>query len=91
MIIFNAGHQLLMASSTFWSHDRYAFPGPLIDGWSHVTSSGQGIMTRGDMCHFRTRGAFNPWSESLPSWTVTSSIWGGSCSITMNMMNRVAL
>lgn len=91
MIIFNAGHQSLMASSTIWAHDRYAFPGRLIDGWSHVTSCGQGIMTRGDVCHFQTRGAFNLWSKSLPSWTASSSIWGGNLSVTVNRLSRVDL
>lgn len=67
MFIFNAGQQQFMASSAFWSHDRYAFPGSLIDGWSHVISSGQGIMTRGDVYHFQARGTFNPWSDHLQS------------------------
>lgn len=65
-----------MVSSTVWSHDRYALSGPLIDGLSHVTSSDQDIVARIDVCHFQTRGAFNPWSESLQgSLSLLDSDW----------------
>lgn len=67
MIIFNAGKELFLASSTFWSYDRYLIPGLLMDEWFHVTSSDRGIMPRTDLCHFWTRGEFNPWSERLQS------------------------
>lgn len=44
-------------------------------GWFLVTSSGQGIVTRTDMCHFQTRGEVKPWSDSLqgsfPLGTIT--------------------
>lgn len=67
MVIFNAGQQLFMASSTFWSHGKYALPGSLIDGWCHVTISGQDIVTRSDVCCFQARGALKPGSKNPQS------------------------
>ena len=47
LVLFAKSLQL----STFWVHDKIAFPGPLV-GWGCVISSGQ---SGSDVCHFQDR------------------------------------
>lgn len=55
-----------MASSTFWSHDRSAFPGLLIDGWSHMTNLAKALWLEVMCATFRPEEHLIPGATAFP-------------------------